>query len=235
MSTEDQRVAVVSGANRGIGLAVARQLGERGMTVVLGARDSAGGRAVAAELAGRGIDARAHQLDVTDQASVDRLRDWVATELHGRVDVLINNAGIYPGGRAAELDLAVAEEAWQVNALGAWRLTLAILPFMRRRGFGRIVNVSSEAGSLASMSSYMPAYNVSKAALNAITRVLAGDLLGSGILVNAACPGWVRTDMGGPSAPRSPDEGAASVTWAALLPDGGPTGGFFRDGRPLPW
>jgi NAD(P)-dependent dehydrogenase (short-subunit alcohol dehydrogenase family) len=235
MSAEDQRVAVVSGANRGIGLAVARQLGERGMTVVLGARDSAGGRAVAAELAGRGIDARAHQLDVTDQASVDRLRDWVATELHGRVDVLINNAGIYPGGRAAELDLAVAEEAWQVNALGAWRLTLAILPFMRRRGYGRIVNVSSEAGSLQSMSSYMPAYNVSKAALNAITRVLAGDLLGSGILVNAACPGWVRTDMGGPAAPRSPDEGAASVTWAALLPDGGPTGGFFRDGRALPW
>jgi NAD(P)-dependent dehydrogenase (short-subunit alcohol dehydrogenase family) len=235
MSTEDQRVAVVSGANRGIGLAVARQLGEQGMTVVLGARDSAGGRAVAAELAGRGIDARAHQLDVTDQASVDRLRDWVATEMRGRVDVLINNAGIYPGGRAADLDLAVAEEAWQVNALGAWRLTLAILPFMRRRGFGRIVNVSSEAGSLASMSSYMPAYNVSKAALNAITRVLAGDLLGSGILVNAACPGWVRTDMGGPSAPRSADEGAASVTWAALLPDGGPTGGFFRDGRPLPW
>jgi NAD(P)-dependent dehydrogenase (short-subunit alcohol dehydrogenase family) len=235
MSTEDQRVAVVSGANRGIGLAVARQLGERGMTVVLGARDSAGGRAVAAELAGRGIDARAHQLDVTDQASVDRLRDWVATELRGRVDVLINNAGIYPGGRAAELDLAVAEEAWQVNALGAWRLTLAILPFMRRRGYGRIVNVSSEAGSLQSMSSYMPAYNVSKAALNAITRVLAGDLLGSGILVNAACPGWVRTDMGGPAAPRSPDEGAASVPWAALLPDGGPTGGFFRDGRALPW
>jgi NAD(P)-dependent dehydrogenase (short-subunit alcohol dehydrogenase family) len=214
---------------------VARQLGERGMTVVLGARDSAGGRAVAAELSGRGIDARAHQLDVTDQASVDRLRDWVAVELQGRLDVLINNAGIYPGGRASELDLAVAEEAWQVNALGAWRLTIAMLPFMRRQGFGRVVNVSSEAGSLASMTSSMPAYNVSKAALNAITRVLAYELRGSGILVNAACPGWVRTDMGGPAAPRSPDEGAASVTWAALLPEGGPTGGFFRDGRPVPW
>lgn len=234
MSAVESRVALVSGANRGIGLAVARQLGERGMTVIVGARDLAGGRAVAAELATRGINARAHQLDVTDQASVDRLRDWIAAEL-GRVDVLINNAGIYPGGRASELDLAVAEEAWQVNALGAWRLAVAVIPFMQRHGFGRIVNVSSEAGSLASMTCYMPAYNVTKAALNALTRVLAHDLHGSGILVNAVCPGRVRTDMGGPSAPRSPEAGAASVVWAAVLPDDGPSGGFFRDGRPLPW
>ena len=106
---------------------------------------------------------------------------------------------------------------------------------MLRAGRGRIVNVSSEAGSLASMSGWVPPYSVSKAALNAVTRVLAADLEGTGILVNSACPGWVRTEMGGASAPRSVEEGAASVLWAALLPDDGPTGGFFRDGRPLPW
>jgi NAD(P)-dependent dehydrogenase (short-subunit alcohol dehydrogenase family) len=151
------------------------------------------------------------------------------------VDVLVNNAGIYPGGRASDLDLAVAEEAWQVNALGAWRLAQAAIPHMRARGWGRIVNVSSEAGSLASMGAPMPAYNVAKAALNAITRVLAADLRGTGILVNAVCPGWARTDMGGPGAPRSAQDGAASALWAVDLPDDGPTGGFFRDGRALPW
>jgi NAD(P)-dependent dehydrogenase (short-subunit alcohol dehydrogenase family) len=149
--------------------------------------------------------------------------------------VLVNNAGIYPGGRAAELDLGVAEAAWQVNALGAWRLASSLVPLMRRGRWGRIVNVSSQAGSLASMSGFMPAYNVSKAALNAITRVLADDLRGSGILVNAVCPGWVASDMGGRGAPRTPAQGAASVLWVVDLPDGGATGGFFRDGRPLPW
>jgi NAD(P)-dependent dehydrogenase (short-subunit alcohol dehydrogenase family) len=171
---------------------------------------------------------------VTDQASVERLAGWVA-ERFGRADVLVNNAGIYPGGRAAELDPAVAERAWQVNALGAWRLANALVPLMRRGGWGRIVNVSSEAGSLASMTGFMPAYNVSKAALNAVTRVLADDLRGSGILVNAVCPGWVATDMGGRGAPRTPEQGAASVLWAVDLPDGGETGGFLRDGRRLPW
>jgi NAD(P)-dependent dehydrogenase (short-subunit alcohol dehydrogenase family) len=170
-------------------------------------------------------------LDVTDEATVGP----AVAAAEGRLDVLVNNAGIYPGGRASELDLAVAEEAWQINALGAWRVAEAAIPLMRAAAWGRIVNVSSQAGSLASMDASMPAYNVSKAALNAITRVLAADLHGTGILVNAVCPGWVRTDMGGAGASRSAEEGAASVLWAVDLPDGGPTGGFFRDGRPLPW
>jgi NAD(P)-dependent dehydrogenase (short-subunit alcohol dehydrogenase family) len=228
------RVAVVSGANRGIGLAVAEGLARRGMTVVAGTRDPEAGRLATEPLRAEGLDVRPHQLDVTDQASVDRLVDWVDARL-GRADVVVNNAGIYPGGRAAELDLAVAEAAWQANALGAWRLAGSLVPLMRRGRWGRIVNVSSQAGSLASMTGFMPAYNVSKAALNAITRVLADDLRGSGILVNAVCPGWVATDMGGRGAPRTPAQGAASVLWAVDLPDGGATGGFFRDGRPLPW
>jgi NAD(P)-dependent dehydrogenase (short-subunit alcohol dehydrogenase family) len=223
-------VAVVSGANRGIGLQVARELARGGMTVLLGARDAQRGEAAAAELVGEGLDVRAVALDVTDPASVDALRAGLE-----RVDVLVNNAGILPHGLASELDPAVADAAWQTNALGAWRLALAVIPLMREHGWGRIVNVSSGAGSLADMSTYEPPYSVSKAALNAITRVLAGDLAGTGILVNSVCPGWVRTDMGGAIAPRSVEQGAASVLWAVQLPDDGPTGGFFRDGEPVAW
>ena len=149
----------------------------------------------------------------------------------GRLDVLVNNAGVYPGGRASQIDFDVVEETWQANAAGAWRVAVAAIPYMQAGA--RIVNVSSGAGSLTTMDGSMPAYNVSKAALNAITRVLAADL--PGILVNAVCPGWVRTDMGGAAASRSVEEGAASVLWAARLGPDGPTGGFFRDGNPVPW
>jgi NAD(P)-dependent dehydrogenase (short-subunit alcohol dehydrogenase family) len=227
-------VALVTGANRGIGREVARLLAAGGMTVVLGARDARAGDEAAAALRRQRLGVRACQLDVTDPVSVEAAALRIERDL-GRLDVLVNNAGVYPEGEGASMDMAVAELAWQTNALGAWRLAVATIPLMRRRRSGRIVNVSSEAGSLASMGTFMAAYNVSKAALNAITRVLADDLRGSGILVNSVCPGWVATEMGGPGAPRSPEEGAGSVLWAALLPDDGPTGGFYRDGHPLPW
>jgi NAD(P)-dependent dehydrogenase (short-subunit alcohol dehydrogenase family) len=219
------RVALVSGANRGIGREVAGALASRGLVVIGGVRDP---RADVAP----GVVAR--PLDVTDQAAVDALAAWIERE-HGRLDVLVNNAGVYPGGSSPDMDMAVVDEALQVNAIGAWRLAVAMIPLLRRGASPRIVNVSSEAGSLASMRDFTPAYNVSKAALNAVTRVLADGLRRDGILVNSVCPGWVRTDMGGRGAPRSVKHGAASVLWAAALPDGGPTGGFFRDGRPLPW
>jgi NAD(P)-dependent dehydrogenase (short-subunit alcohol dehydrogenase family) len=227
-------VAVVSGANRGIGLEVAAELARGGMTVVAGSRDPARGEEAVRPLLAEGLDVRPRPLDVTDQASVEELAGYVETEL-GRLDVLVNNAGIYPAGNATDIDLVELERTWQTNTVGAWRLTKALVPMMRRTGGGRIVNVSSMSGSLAEMGSDHAGYSVSKAALNAVTRVLAQDLAGTGILVNSVCPGWVATDMGGPGAPRTVEQGAASVLWAALLPDDGPTGGFFRDGEPMPW
>jgi NAD(P)-dependent dehydrogenase (short-subunit alcohol dehydrogenase family) len=227
------RVAVVSGANRGIGLEVVRQLAERGFTAVLGSRDPARGEAAAARLALDGVVPL--QLDVADDASVAQLAREVE-ERFGRLDVLVNNAASHydPGRRAVGADLDVVREALETNLFGAWRLAQALAPLLRGSGGGRIVNVSSESGSLASMGGGEPAYRTSKAALNALTRMLAAELRADGILVNAVCPGWVATDMGGPGG-RPVAEGAASVVWAALLPDDGPTGGFFRDGRPVPW
>jgi len=226
-------LALVTGANRGIGFEVARQLGRDGMTVLLAARERARGEDAAAALAEEGLDITPLELDVADPAAAARVVPPAIEAAGGRLEVLVNNAAVYPPGRASRIDFAVVEETWQINAVGAWRVAVAALPYMERGA--RIVNVSSEAGSLASMDASMPAYNVSKAALNAITRVLAADLGGSGILVNSVCPGWVRTDMGGAGASRSVEDGAASVLWAARLEPDGPTGGFFRDGRPVPW
>ena len=214
-------LALVSGANRGIGLEVARALARDGHRVLAGTRslDAMGDVG--------GLDITPVQLDVTDPDSIARL------PLDDSLEVLVNNAGVYPPGRASQIDFDVVEETWQINALGAWRLAVAAIPHMGRGA--RIVNVSSGAGSLETMDATFPAYNVSKAAMNAITRVLAADLRGRGILVNSVCPGWVRTDMGGPGATRSVEEGAASVLWAARLGPDGPSGGFFRDGNPVPW
>jgi len=232
------RIAVVTGANRGIGLEVARRLAEAGDTVVLGSRDRAKGEAAAADLAGEGVDpARLlpRALDVTDQGDVDRLAGELRAE-HGRVDVLVNNAAIAydTWQRAVTADLDVVRAALETNLLGAWRTTLALAPLLRASPAGRVVNVSSEAGSLTGMAGGTPAYAVSKAALNALTRVLAAELRADGVLVNAVCPGWTATDMGGGGG-RPVGEGAASVLWAVDLPPDGPTGGFTRDGRDLPW
>src|SRR3954451_21215675 len=220
-------VAVVSGGNRGIGLEVCRQLAAHGHEVILGARDPAKGEAAARGLAG---NVRAVPLDVADASSVERL----ATELV-RVDILVNNAAILfdTWAHAHDADLDEVHAALDTNLFGAWRLCEAFLPQLRRSAHGRIVNVSSRAGSLAGMGAGKPAYSVSKAALNALTRILAAELRSDGILVNAVCPGWTATDMGGGG--RAIPEGAAGVVWAAELPDDGPTGGFFRDGRPLRW
>ncbi|HEU5026228.1 MAG TPA: SDR family NAD(P)-dependent oxidoreductase [Spirillospora sp.] len=219
-------VSLVTGANRGIGLEVCRQLAARGHEVLLGARDPD-----AAARAAKEAGATPVRLDVTSAADADR----VAAEI-GRLDVLVNNAAITydTWQRPSDADLGVVRDAAETNLYGPWRLTQALLPALRRSAHGRIVNVSSEAASLAGMGSGTPAYTASKVALNALTRMFAAELRADGILVNAVCPGWVATDMGGPGG-RPVADGAASVVWAATLPDGGPTGGFFRDGRPLPW
>jgi NAD(P)-dependent dehydrogenase (short-subunit alcohol dehydrogenase family) len=219
MISENRRVAVVTGANRGIGF-----------VVVLGSRDEDRGRRAAESI---GVIARA--LDVSDDRSVTDAAAWIGEEL-GRCDALVNNAAILydTWGRAERANLDEVRAALETNLLGAWRTTLALLPLLKASPSGRIVNVSSESGSLASMGAGTPAYHVSKAALNALTRTLAGELRGDGILVNAICPGWTATDMGG-SGGRPVSEGAASVVWGVTLPTDGPTGGFFRDGRELAW
>jgi NAD(P)-dependent dehydrogenase (short-subunit alcohol dehydrogenase family) len=226
-------LGVVSGGNRGIGLEVVRQLAERGYEVVLGSRDRARGDAATQSLGYEDLHAR--QLDVSSEASVDRFSSELRRDFD-RVDVLVNNAAIsYDTWQtSADANLDVVREALETNLFGAWRLTQALLPLLRNSGHGRLVNVSSEAGSRASMGGREPAYRTSKAALNALTHMLADELAGDGILVNAVCPGWTATDMGEHGG-RSVVEGAASVVWAATLDDDGPTGGFFRDGRPLPW
>ncbi len=236
-SKRNSRVALVSGGNRGIGFEVVRQLAALGYRVVLGSRDLAHG-----ESAARKIDAEhpgrvtALRLDVTDPACIDRLAKETEKRF-GAADILINNAGIHydtwQTAVAADIE-GVVREAFDTNLLGAWRLIRAFAPEMRRRRWGRIVNVSSGAGAIGSMGAGTPAYSTSKVALNALTRIVADELRGSGVLVNAVCPGWVATDMGG-SGGRPVSEGAAGIVWAATLPDNGPTGGFFRDRQPIDW
>ncbi|MEO8476461.1 MAG: SDR family NAD(P)-dependent oxidoreductase [Actinomycetota bacterium] len=220
------RRALVTGGNRGIGLEVVRLLSSLGAYVMLGCRRLEAGREAAATLGPRVTPIR---IDVADRASVD-----AASEHFGDkgVDVLVNNAGIYPRG---DVTASQVDEAWQVNALGAWRLSQALIPAMRERGWGRIVNVSTELATDAHERRGGGIYPVTKVVLNAMTRALAEDLAGTGILVNACSPGWCRSDMGGDDAPRSAEQGAASIVWGVTLGDDGPTGGFFQDGRPLPW
>ncbi len=233
---EERRVALVSGANRGLSLEVSRQLASRGLHVLLGSRDAARGAAAVEKLAAQGLGVEARQLDVSDEDSVRRLADEVR-ERPGRLDVLVNNAGV--GGSWEEqgttVDFDAVRQTLETNLFGAWRLCQAFIPLMRERGFGRIVNVSSGAGRLTDMNGRLPSYRVSKTALNAVTRILADELTGSGILVNAADVGWVRTDMGGPNARSSVEEGADTPVWLATLADDGPTGGFFRERRETPW
>jgi NAD(P)-dependent dehydrogenase (short-subunit alcohol dehydrogenase family) len=229
------RVAAVTGANRGIGLEVVRQLAHDGYLAILGARDAAKGAAAADELRAEGLDVEPRQLDVSDPDSVAAFGAAVERD-HDRLDVLVNNAAIDydTWQRGVDADLDVVREAMETNLLGAWRTTQACLPLLRRSRSARIVNVSSGAGALTDMGGGTPAYRVSKTALNALTRILAAELRGDGILVNSVCPGWVATDMGGPGG-RPVEEGAASVMWAVRLDDDGPTGGFFRDGRRIDW
>ncbi len=230
---DERRIALVSGANRGIGREVVRQLAERGMTTILGSRDEEKGRAAA-----KGIDGDVHVrgLDVTDEKGIRELAGSIEEEF-GQLDVLVNNAGVSmdSGQRGLNVDLDVVRETLEMNLFGAWHLCEVFVPLMQRNGYGRIVNVSSGMGALNDMGGGSPAYRVSKTALNALTRILASELRGSGILVNSVCPGWVRTDMGGSGASRSVEEGADTPVWAATLADNGPTGGFFRNRRPISW
>jgi NAD(P)-dependent dehydrogenase (short-subunit alcohol dehydrogenase family) len=228
------RIALVTGANRGLGLETARQLGALGYRVIASGRDPAKAEQAAATLRGEGHDVVAYELDVSSDESCARLGEL------GPVDVLVNNAGIAatsgdPSPRALTVPVARLREAFETNTLGAYRVTQALAPGMRDRGYGRVVNVSSGMGQLTDMGAGHPAYRISKSGLNAVTRIFANELAGTGVLVNVICPGWVRTDMGGPNARLSPEEAVETIVWAATLPDDGPTGGFFRYKQPIPW
>jgi NAD(P)-dependent dehydrogenase (short-subunit alcohol dehydrogenase family) len=233
---DERRVALVTGGNRGIGLEICRQLGRQGLRVLLTARREDKGRAACEELRAEGSEVSFLPLEVTRAESVDAVREQVEREL-GRLDVLVNNAAVSleRGKFAADVDMETVRETLETNLIGPWRLCQAFLPLMRREGYGRIVNVSSGVGSFSRLSAGYPAYRISKTGLNALTRVLADELKGTNILVNAVTPGWVRTHMGGAQAPRSVEEGAEAAVWLATLPDGGPTGKFFKDREEFPW
>jgi NAD(P)-dependent dehydrogenase (short-subunit alcohol dehydrogenase family) len=231
------RVALVSGGNRGIGYEICRQLARDGLTVVLTARDAGKGKAALKALADEGLSADFQRLDVTSCRSIRSCVSTVA-ERHGRIDVLVNNAGVLldpRGSRFLDAKLETYRDTLEANLFGPLQLAQAVVPLMKANRYGRIVNLSSGQGQLADMGSGTPAYRISKTALNALTRILAAEFRESNILVNSMCPGWVRTGMGGESAPRTPEQGADTALWLATLPDDGPTGGFFRDRKPIEW
>jgi len=234
----ETRVAVVTGANRGIGFEICRQLGRRGgVRVVLTARNEKEGKATAQRLRDEGLDVESHELDVTSEQSIKTFAGWLEGACK-RCDILVNNAGVMldpRGSRVLDSRIGTWRDTLETNLIGPLALVQALASLMRKNRYGRIVNISSGQGQLSDMGAGTPAYRVSKTALNALTRTLAAELKGSGILVNSMCPGWVKTDMGGSSAPRTVEQGADTAVWLATLPDDGPSGGFFRDRKPIAW
>ena len=237
------RIAVVTGANKGIGLEIAHQLAREGIAVFLGARDEARGRAAAEKLRADGLDARPLRLDVTDDASVAAAAALVERSA-GRLDILVNNAGIaIDDAPPSQVSIDVLRRTYETNVFGVVRVTQTFLPLLRRSDAGRIVNLSSGLGSLTLNSDpsspfasvkYL-AYNSSKSAVNAITVQFAYELRGTPIKVNAADPGYVATDMNQHRGMRSVEQGAATPVRLATLPPDGPTGGYFNDDGPIPW
>lgn len=236
----DVRVALVTGGNRGIGLEIVRQLATLDHIVFLTARDPAKAQAAAAEINATLAEERVfgHVLDVTEPDHAEALAAHIR-KAHGRLDAIVNNAGvmfddpIQPG--VLEADVRVIRRTFETNTLGPFNVARALGPLLQENGGGNLVNVSSGMGGIQEMGAGYPAYRLSKAALNALTRVLHAELHPFGVRVNAVCPGWVQTDMGGPNATRDIASGAAGIVWAATLENDGPSGNFYRDGVVIPW
>ena len=230
------QVALVTGANRGIGLEIGRQLAKRDITVILTSRDQSKGEQAKINLEKQGITVIYQSLDVTNETSIQALKTFISNQ-YKHLDILVNNAGIFPDSKESALSSQVdtLRTAMETNLYGPFRLCQTFIPMMQANNYGRIVNLSSGMGQLSEMNGCCPAYRTSKTALNAVTRLFADELQGSNILINSMCPGWVRTDMGGPNATREVNEGADTALWLATLPNDGPTGGFFRDRQPIAW
>lgn len=244
MQPSERRVALVTGANRGIGFEIARQLAGAGLTVIIGARDKEKGINAEKQLAKEGLDVHFTSLDVADITSIMTAVGKI-DESFSRLDILVNNAGIMIDSKTGILELpaTLLQNTLKTNAFGPLLLSQGCIPIMKRHKYGRIVNISSTLGSLTDIVNpasnhtelQSPAYRLSKTMLNGITALLAKELRGVNILVNAVCPGWVRTDLGGPQAPVAPEKAAETPVWLATLPDDGPTGGFFQEHQPIPW
>lgn len=238
-----EKIAIVTGANRGLGLGCAESLSSQGFHVVLVGRKAAELEKITAELNSKGGKTSFLLADVSKKEDIKRIKSEFERK-YFKLDVLINNAGVFwetmdftkPELVKAELvDSDLVEKVFENNTLSAYRMIQSFLPIMKKNGTGRIVNVSSGMGQLSEMEGNWPAYRISKTALNAVTKIFAAEVKDTKIKINSVCPGWVKTDMGGPNATRSLDEGVNSILWAALIGDNGPSGGFFRDGKEIPW
>ncbi len=235
-----QSIALVTGGNRGIGKEICKQLASKGMLVLLGCRDRAQGEAAAAEIhEAAGGELEVIELDVSSAASIQAAVEQIKSK-HGRLDVLVNNAGVFLDTKKDEssvlsVSVDTIHETLLTNLYGPLQLIQQLLPLMQKQSYGRIVNLSSGMGQLSEMGGGSAAYRISKTSLNALTKILHAELNNDQIKINAVCPGWVKTDMGGENAQRSVSEGADTAVWLATLNANGPNGGFFRDRRPLEW
>lgn len=231
----ERRIALVTGGNRGIGYETCRELAIAGCHVILTCRSDVDGRNAVSRL-NSGDKIVFRKLDVTDTRDIESLCDWIV-DTYGRLDILINNAGVYLDEGVSVFDVKekTMRDTLEVNFYGAFHLCRVFVPIMRKSGFGRIINVSSGYGTMSEMGGHVAAYRISKAALNALTLIMAHELIDSNIKVNAVCPSWVSTEMGGSMAPISPNAAAKDIVYFAMLNDTGPTGGFFRYKKQIPW
>ncbi|HUL42379.1 MAG TPA: SDR family oxidoreductase [Burkholderiales bacterium] len=228
-------IVVVTGGNRGIGFEMCRQLASRGAHVVLTARNPQAGEQAVEKLTAQKLSVQFHPLEVTEPESILALRNFLQ-QTFGLLDVLINNAGVISDddGSGLEVKLSAVRATLETNTLAPLILSQTLVPLLKRSGSGRIVNISSGMGALTDMGGGHAAYRISKSALNAVTKILAAELRG-GIAVNSVCPGWVKTDMGGPNAKRDVSQGAETAVWLALEAPHDLTGNFLRDRKVIPW